>query len=235
MRPPNSLTILVLIAAAFGFAAFWDPPIGVPGFWIFVGAIVVLLLWNRFNRAAAAKRWIAQASDAPIVLAMPFHDRWRVLSGGPNPAHNHHQSKRDQYFAYDFLRDDGDSWDQPILAPCDGMVVHVENRQDDAPPGARSHHRARPLGNYVSIQTPQGYVILAHLRAGSVGVRVGDTVRAGDEIGRCGNSGNTSGAHLHVHAQDQPSQSIDGAEGVPIAFLDDDGEPVLLEYGDRLG
>jgi len=226
----------VLVAAAFGFAAFWDPPVGVPGFWIFIAAIVALLLWNRFNSAAAAKRWMARASDRPIVLQPPFRDRWRVAAGGPNPAHNHHQAVSDQYFAYDFLREEGDSWDQPILAPCDGMIVHVENREPDAPPDERRRNRVRPFGNYVSIQSPRGYVILAHLRAGSVSVRVGDSVRAGDEIGRCGNSGNTRGAHLHVHAQSQPSQAVDSAQGVPIAFLDRNGnEPMLLEFGDRLG
>ncbi|HTU70775.1 MAG TPA: M23 family metallopeptidase [Candidatus Baltobacteraceae bacterium] len=236
MRLPNSLTILVLVAAAFGFAALWDRTIGLPGFWIALAAIVALLLWRGFNAQSASQRWLVRAADRPVVLQPPFRDRWWVAAGGPDPRHNHHQSVSDQYFAYDFLRESGDSWDQPILAPCDGMVAHVENRQDDAPPAQRRRNRARPFGNYVSIETPRGYVLLAHLRKGSIGVRVGETVRAGDEIGRCGNSGDTRGAHLHVHAQNQPSQGIDSAQGVPIAFLDRGAtEPMLLEYRDRLG
>lgn len=112
----------------------------------------------------------------------------------------------------------------------------MEDRQEDAPPRERRSNRTRPFGNYVSIETPRGYVILAHLKRGSVLVRVGDTVRAGDEIARCGNSGNTRGAHLHVHAQSLPSQAVDMAQGVPIAFLDRGAErPLLLEFGDRLG
>jgi len=235
MRLPNSLTILVLAAAGFGFVVFWDPQIGVPGFWIAVAAIVAVLLWHRFNTQAASKRWLARASDRPLALQPPFGDRWHVTSGGPDPRHNHHLGRVDQYFAYDFVHDDGESWDQPILAPCDGMVVHVENRQPDAAAAEHQRNRARPFGNYVSIETPNGYVILAHLRQGSVSVRVGEGVRAGDEIGRCGNSGNTRGAHLHVHAQNQPSQ-VDSARAVPIAFLNRSAsEPMLLEYGDRLG
>ncbi|MGA7571652.1 MAG: M23 family metallopeptidase [Candidatus Aquilonibacter sp.] len=235
MRLPNSLTILVLAAAGFGFVVFWDPQIGVPGFWITVAAIVGLLLWHRFNTQAASKRWLARASDRPIVLAPPFADRWHVTSGGPDPRHNHHLGRGDQYFAYDFERDDGASWDQPILAPCDGLIVHMENRQPDAPPEQPQRNPARPFGNYVSIETPGGYVILAHLRQESVTVRVGESVGAGDEIGRCGNSGTTRGPHLHVHAQNQPSQ-VDSAQAVPIAFLNRmASEPMLLEYGDRLG
>lgn len=235
MRVPNTLTILVLIAAAFGFVVFWDRQIGLPGFCAAIAAIVGVVLWQRFNTAAASRRWLALASQAPIVLQSPFRDGWWVASGGPDPRHNHHLGSSDQYFAYDFLRVDGDAWDQPILAPCDGMIVHVENRQEDAAPNEHQHNRTRPFGNYISIETPGGYVILAHARQGSVTVRVGDTVRAGDEIARCGNSGNTHGAHVHVHAQDQPSQAIDSAQGVPIAFLTrGSAQALLLEYRDRL-
>jgi hypothetical protein len=236
VRVPNTLTILVLIAAAFGFAAFWDRQVGVPGFWISIAAIVAVVLWQQFNTAAASRRWLARASDRPLILQPPFADTWQVSDGGPDPRHNHHHNRSDQVFAYDFLRINGASWEQAILAPCDGMIVHVENRQGDAPPNERSRNRTRPFGNYVSIETPGGYVILAHLQQGSVGVRVGDTVRAGDEIARSGNSGNSHGAHLHVHAQDQPSQAIGTAQGVPIAFLTrGSAEPLLLEYRDRLG
>ncbi len=226
----------MLIAAAFGFAAFWDRQIGVPGFWAAIAAIVGVLLWQRFNTGAASKRWLARASDRPLVLQPPFADTWRVVAGGPDPRHNRHQAVTDQYFAYDFIRDAGKSWGESILAPCDGLIVHVENRQEDAPPDERRHNRARPFGNYVSIETPRGYVILANLKQGSVNVRVGESVRTGDEIGRCGNSGDTHGAHLQVHAQDQPSQALGSAHGVPIAFVNrGSGEPMLLEFGDRLG
>jgi murein DD-endopeptidase MepM/ murein hydrolase activator NlpD len=115
------------------------------------------------------------------------------------------------------------------------MIVHVDSRQEDAPQDEPHNDRARPFGNYLSIETPRGYVILASLKAGSIAVRVGDSVRAGTEIARSGNSGTTFGAHLHVHAQNQPSAAVDSAQGVPIAFVTrGSAEPMLLEFGDRL-
>jgi len=236
VRLPNSRAILIVVAVAFAFSIHWSPLIGWAGWALFTVAFVVAMLWDRLFPNAARSKWLARASHGAIVLEPPFVDRWYVASGGPDPRHNHHMTVSDQYFAYDFLREGGDEWDQPILAPCDGMVVHVENRQDDAPPNERRRDRKRPAGNYVSIQTPHGYVILAHLKKGSVEVRVGDNVRAGTPIGRCGNSGNTTRAHLHLHAQDQPSINIDIATGIPVAFTDRlRTQPLLLEYGDRLG
>ncbi len=236
MRRPNSRAILVLIIAAFGFWWIWSPRTGEIGFALSCAALAGVLVYERFNHRAAVKRWLARASQNPIVLQPPFVDRWHVAAGGPDPRHNHHVAVSDQYFAYDFLRQDGDAWDQPILAPCDGMIVHVENRQDDAPPEQRRRDHKRPFGNYASIETPRGYIILAHLKKGSIDVRVGDVVRAGTTIARCGNSGDTRGAHLHLHAQDQPSQNVDIANGIPVAFTDRlRSEPRLLEYGDGLG
>jgi hypothetical protein len=232
MRRPTVTTILVLIMAGFAFAAFWTP-YGAPGLAL---TLLALVGYRIYDSRSASRRWLARASEEPLVLHPPFEGQWRVAAGGPNPQHNHHQVVSDQYFAYDFLNCEGDSWDEPILAPCAGMVVHVENRQPDAPPNEARRNRERPFGNYVSIETPRGFVLLAHLKEGSVCVRVGDGVEIGAPVGRCGNSGNTRGAHLHVHAQDRPSQAVAVAEGVPIAFLDRGASaPMLLEFGDRLG
>ncbi len=229
---PTGRAIFIVALFAFIYAARWNRRLGISG-----AALSALgfLLWSAFERGSARKRWLDRAVD-PIILAPPFEDTWYVAAGGPDPRHNHHTVVSDQYFAYDFLRVDGDSWGQPILAPCDGMIVHVENRREDAPPDESRRDYERPFGNYVSIETPRGYVILAHLQQGSIALRTGDTVKAGDIIGRCGNSGNTRGTHLHLHAQDQPSQSVGVANGIPVAFTDRlRSEPLLLEYGDRVG
>jgi len=44
-------------------------------------------------------------------------------------------------------------------------------------------------------------VLLADRQQGSLAVKVGDPVEAGDLLARCGNSGNTSAPHLHMQVQ----------------------------------
>jgi murein DD-endopeptidase MepM/ murein hydrolase activator NlpD len=56
-------------------------------------------------------------------------------------------------------------------------------------------------GNHVAINCGEFFLILAHLRQGSIAVAAGDTVKAGDILGQMGNSGNSSEPHLHLHAQ----------------------------------
>ena len=60
------------------------------------------------------------------------------------------------------------------------------------------------------------YALYAHLRPGSVAVRPGRRVSAGELLGRVGNSGNTSQPHLHFHVMDRPSP-LD-ANGLPYVF-----------------
>jgi len=44
-------------------------------------------------------------------------------------------------------------------------------------------------------------MLLAHFKQHSVQVKEGDIVKQGQLLGYCGNSGNSSEPHLHVHIQ----------------------------------
>ena len=74
------------------------------------------------------------------------------------------------------------------------------------------------------------YVLLAHLRRGSVRVAPGDELVAGAPVGECGNSGNSTEPHVHL----QVSDSISGpsARGLPIAFRGDDARTWLPGEGE---
>jgi hypothetical protein len=50
-------------------------------------------------------------------------------------------------------------------------------------------------------------------------------VAEGEVIGACGNSGNTSGAHVHIHyqRQDPARYPVNFAEGLPLEFRDHRG------------
>lgn len=109
---------------------------------------------------------------------------------------------------------------QPVLATA-GRVVFV---RDGVPDRAPLHLEAEAQivaadapGNTVVINLGAGrFAVYAHLRRGSVTVRVGDTVRDGQRIGHVGNSGNSLAPHLHVHVADAPDPLA--AQGVPFVL-----------------
>lgn len=87
----------------------------------------------------------------------------------------------------------------PVLAPCKGEVARIEDGvQDMQVPDMDPESVA---GNYVAVDCGDFFVVLAHLRQGSVEVKPGDALETGDKLGEMGNSGNSSEPHLHVHAQ----------------------------------
>jgi hypothetical protein len=121
---------------------------------------------------------------------------------------------------------------QPVLAPADATIVRAHDAERDhwsrtSPPAllylvAEGMARellgpGRILGNHVVLDLGGGvYAALAHLRRGSVRVRPGDRVAAGQQLAACGNSGNSTEPHLHFQLMDHPSVLL--AAGLPLAF-----------------
>ncbi|HET8928339.1 MAG TPA: M23 family metallopeptidase [Microbacterium sp.] len=120
-----------------------------------------------------------------------------------------------------------------VLAPVTGTVVIVHDGEDDhrarrslftaLPYLARQAERLREgpaglAGNHVVIAMREDgpFVLVAHLRRGSIRVRPGDRVHGGQVIAACGNSGNSTQPHVHVQATD--SRDWAHARGLPIAF-----------------
>lgn len=162
-------------------------------------------------------------------LRPPFRDEWRVFWGGRTLAENRHATSKPQRFALDLAIAKGDTtyagdgmnlsdyyaYGREILSPADGRVVWSCDSLPDNPIGTTD--RDHPVGNGVVIDHGNGeFSVLAHLKPRSQKFRVGDLVKAGDVIGLCGNSGNTSEPHLHYHLQDGPD--IQAAEGLPVFF-----------------
>jgi hypothetical protein len=109
-------------------------------------------------------------------------------------------------------------YDVAVLAVAAGTVVAAVDDIDDQIPGPPEGVTLQNApGNHV-IQDIGGkrWVMYAHLRPGSVAVRVGDTLRPGQQIGRVGNSGSTTAPHLHFQVMDSPSAL--NAVGLPFVF-----------------
>jgi hypothetical protein len=181
-------------------------------------------------------RPLQRAAESPYldyetraVLRLPFDGAWYVFWGGRSVARNYHAAAQDQRFAYDFViekdgathRGDGTMnedyycWGEPILAPARATVISVERLLPDNPPGVLDP--GNPAGNHVMLDLGDGeYALLAHMQADSIVVEEGDELEAGQIIGLCGNSGNTSEPHLHFHLQDEPEFA--SGRGLPAYF-----------------
>lgn len=73
------------------------------------------------------------------------------------------------------------------------------------------------LGNHVVIDHGNGeYSVYAHLKQGSVSVRDGQAVAAGERIAALGSSGNSTEPHLHFQICDNPD--MNRCRALPVAF-----------------
>lgn len=150
-------------------------------------------------------------------LRLPFADEMFVFWGGREIEQNYHAAHSNQRFALDLLmmrdgkshtgdgarNEDYHCFGKPILAPADGVVVEVVDGVADNVPGRMNPQQV--TGNRVILDHGNDeYSVLAHLRDGTVQVAKGDTVKAGDRLGDCGNSGNSSEPHLHYQLQAGP-------------------------------
>ena len=106
-----------------------------------------------------------------------------------------------------------------ITAAAPGTVVEVMRDLQDVTPGKNPEGLtiAQIAGNRVIIDMGSGhYAMYAHLAPGSVQLHVGDYVRQGQKLGLLGNTGNSSGPHLHFQVMDRPS-SLDDTS-LPFVF-----------------
>ncbi|MFE3381759.1 M23 family metallopeptidase [Streptomyces anulatus] len=121
----------------------------------------------------------------------------------------------------------------PLLAVADATVVRASDGQRDhlsrnslpalgylmlIEGNVRSFAGVRRIvGNHVILDLGDStYAAYAHVQRGSLQVKAGETVRAGQVLGRVGNSGNTTEPHLHFQLMDGPD--LDDARGVPFTW-----------------
>lgn len=163
-------------------------------------------------------------------LILPFKDQWTVIWGGDTKELNYHVESEAQKNAFDFVITDskGNSYKtdgktnedyyafgKELFAPCDGEVVLVVDGVKDNVPG-----KLNPIyipGNTVIIKTGNNeFLFFAHFKQHSIVVKEGQKIKQGQVLGLCGNSGNSSEAHLHFHIQNV--EDMNTATGVKCYF-----------------
>ena len=163
-------------------------------------------------------------------LSLPFNGEWTVTWGGDTKELNHHVESKSQKNAFDIVitdnkgnsyKTDGETnedyyaFGKELISPCDGEVVLVVDGVKDNKP--RILNPIYIPGNTVIIKTQKKeYLFFAHFKQNSIKVKQGQQVTTGQLLGLCGNSGNSSEAHLHFHIQNV--EDMNQATGVKCYF-----------------
>ncbi len=182
-------------------------------------------------------------TPAAAPVRAPLRGEWLAANGPSNTSgHRRTAIALDgtvaigQRFAIDFLQVDstGRTWrpgtdstdnrnyyayGREIHSVGDGTVVQLlDSLPENSPRSAVA--RAVPInlvtvgGNHIVVDMGQGrFAFYAHVIPGSLRVKLGDRVRAGQVLALVGNSGNSTEPHLHFHIGDGVSPL--GAEGIP--------------------
>jgi len=99
-----------------------------------------------------------------------------------------------------------------ILAVADGTIVAIQEGYPEQVPLQPATGMTRPQdfgGNSIILQIAPGvYAYYGHLQPGSITVAAGDQVKTGQVLGLLGNTGNSSGPHLHFGLIDQPDPML---------------------------
>ena len=110
------------------------------------------------------------------------------MTQGPNGTFSHTDAK--SRYAMDIAMPEG----TPIIAARSGVVVKTENEQ--------AGRGSDASGNFVRVRHDDGTEgVYLHLKQGSVSVRAGQRVAVGSPLALSGNTGNSSGPHLHFVVQ----------------------------------
>lgn len=188
---------------------------------VFVATDVVVALLSGFLAFHLVQ--VSAPATEPVVLDSPLTGEWFVSNGGRRVLLNGHTSQESN--AIDFLRLDVNGrthkggadapladypgFGLPVMAPADGRIVGVADGYADNPPGTNSD---RAIHVVMDIGAGR-YVLMAHLKQGSVTVQVGDVVWRGQPLAAVGNDGHSSEPHLHMQVQDSPAATTSTTMG----------------------
>ena len=174
-------------------------------------------------------------------LELPFENEMHIVWGGRSVMQNQHFVNRHERYAMDILigidgrthsgdgskNEDYYCFGKRLNAPGDGKIIDLVNNIEDNQPGTVRNNSS----NYIIIDHLNGeFSYMVHFKQHSIIVSIGDTVVKGQEVGKVGNSGNSTEPHLHYHMQ-TTSEGSTGL-GLPTQFLNYYADDVFIEKGE---
>jgi murein DD-endopeptidase MepM/ murein hydrolase activator NlpD len=139
-----------------------------------------------------------------------------------------------RYLTFGVRLQDCFGWGRPILSATPGIVVQAEDGWPERDPvhpirdifislknaRAVNANQATDLrslsGNFIVVETKDGYAVYAHAQSGSIVVSPGDKVIPGQPLANVGHSGNSTAPHLHFQLMDHLDPWK--AQGIPCSF-----------------
>jgi hypothetical protein len=182
---------------------------------------------------------------APVVIAPPLRGSGWINANGCCDASAHRSARlavdgarlvKPETFAIDWVRLEGTryfagdgsrnedhfAFGAEVLAVADGTVVFLRDGIPEETPNEPPTTLHQPLdygGNEVVLELAPGvFAFYAHLQPGSIRVKIGEAVQAGQVLGLLGNTGNSSAPHLHFQLADGP----DVLTATSLPFVIDD-------------
>jgi len=166
----------------------------------------------------------AATPDTAFNYRAPFAAGSRHAITQAYPDNATHQTP-DSYFAVDIAMPVGTD----VVAARDGVVFDVASKNYEGGTDARKY---ADLANIVRILHDDGsFSVYAHLSWDSIRVQPGDRVAAGQYIADSGDTGISSGPHLHFAVQHNTGSEI---ASLPVGFRGPDDSRIVPRSGNEL-
>lgn len=231
------IEILLVISAVHRINA-GEPHNFVPVFTILPGLVELYLLFILSKILIV----IFRKERENLEIAFPFKEGNFLITDGGNSAisrmmnyhfhsrvHRQRKTNRSMLHATDIVRlntgkfkfislvnEDYLLFGQEIFSPMEGKIIKVVNNIDDNE--SFSGNYPYNTGNTVVIKKGNYYMLLGHLKKGTIVVNEGDSVKKEEIIGCAGNSGMSERPHLHMQLVRSDDDNYWSGTGISMTF-----------------
>lgn len=186
--------------------------------------------------------------NQPVALELPVKGSWLIVQGQKNDnithktggdveyaldfnkADKYRETRANETSMKTLVNEDGSyqsenqtlynadmySWGEPVYAVADGEVIQAINNHPDHEMG--NIDPTQNQNQLVIKHSENLYSFYAHFQEGSLTVEIGQMVKKGQMVGRVGNSGPSSGPHLHFHITKFFDPTTEDRFSMPVVF-----------------